>query len=98
MGDPQTKRTEPTPLPTDLFDRSQLITNPVELITYEVDAGFDRGKPDGAFYPHSSDDVSKLVRWAHEHGVPLIARGAGTGLSGARRARAWAALSSSFRR
>ena len=83
MGDPKTKSTEPTPLPTDLFDSSQLVTNPVELITYEVDAGFDRGKPDGALYPHSSQDVSKLVRWSHEYGVPLIARGAGTGLSGA---------------
>ena len=29
-------------LPTQLFDKRQLITNPVELITYEIDAGFDR--------------------------------------------------------
>ena len=83
MGDPKTKSTAPAPLPTELFDSRQLVTNPVELITYEVDAGFDRGKPDGAVYPHSSEDVSKLVRWSREHGVPLIARGAGTGLSGA---------------
>jgi len=70
------------PLPTQLFDKRQLITNPVELITYEIDAGFDRGKPDGVFYPNSAADVSRIMRWAHEHKVPLIARGAGTGLSG----------------
>ncbi len=69
-------------LPTQLFDKRQLITNPVELITYEIDAGFDRGKPDGVFYPNSAADVSRIMRWAHEHKVPLIARGAGTGLSG----------------
>lgn len=69
-------------LPTQLFDKRQLITNPTELITYEIDAGFDRGKPDGVFYPNSTADVSRIMRWGSEHQVPLIARGAGTGLSG----------------
>ena len=52
------------------------------LITFEVDAGFDRGRPDGVFFPDSTADVSRLVRWAAAHGTPLVARGAGTGLSG----------------
>ncbi len=69
-------------LPTQLFDKRQLITNPTELITYEVDAGFDRGKPDGVFYANSTADVSRIMQWAHQAKVPLIARGAGTGLSG----------------
>lgn len=67
---------------TKLFNKRQLTTNAVELITYEVDAGFDRGKPDGVFYPESTADVSRLIRWASEQRVPLVARGAGTGLSG----------------
>jgi D-lactate dehydrogenase (cytochrome) len=67
---------------TTLFKAHQLALNPVELITYEVDAGFDRGKPDGVFYPESVEDVSRLMRWAHETKTPLVARGAGTGLSG----------------
>lgn len=65
-----------------LFDKRQLITNPIELITYEVDAGFDRGRPDGVFYPQSAEEVSRVMQWASEHKIPLIARGAGTGLSG----------------
>ncbi len=65
-----------------LFNKRQLATDAVELITYEVDAGFDRGKPDGVFYPESTADVSRLMRWASEQGIPLVARGAGTGLSG----------------
>ncbi len=67
---------------TKLFHKRQLATDKVELITYEVDAGFDRGKPDGVFYPESTADVSRIMRWATEQRVPLIARGAGTGLSG----------------
>lgn len=67
---------------TELFHKRQLATDKVALITYEVDAGFDRGKPDGVFYPESTADVSRIMRWASEQRVPLIARGAGTGLSG----------------
>lgn len=65
-----------------LFDKRQVAFDPAALITYEVDAGYDRGRPDGVFFPESADDVARLMRWAAQHGVPLVARGAGTGLSG----------------
>jgi len=74
-------KTQLQPL-TSLFQKRQLAIDPVQLITYEVDAGFDRGKPDGVFYPESTEDVSRMMRWAGEQRVPLVARGAGTGLSG----------------
>ena len=67
---------------TTLFKKEQLALHPVELITYEVDAGFDRGKPDGVFFPESAAEVSRIMRWASETKTPLVARGAGTGLSG----------------
>jgi len=60
----------------------QIVTDPVELITYEVDAGLDRGKPAAVVLPHTTEDVVRLARWAAENNIPLIARGAGTGLSG----------------
>ena len=65
-----------------LFPKHQLTLNPVEMLTYEVDAGFDRGRPDGVFFPDSAHDVSKLMQWADGTNTPLVARGAGTGLSG----------------
>jgi D-lactate dehydrogenase (cytochrome) len=65
-----------------LFGKHQLTLDPVELLTYEVDAGFDRGHPAGVFFPESGQDVSRLMGWAAQHNVPLVARGAGTGLSG----------------
>ncbi|MEM7127991.1 MAG: FAD-linked oxidase C-terminal domain-containing protein [Chloroflexota bacterium] len=56
--------------------------DPIELITYEIDAGFDRGSADGIFFPESTEDVSQMMAWASETGTPLIARGGGTGLAG----------------
>ncbi|MBI5304854.1 MAG: FAD-binding protein [Chloroflexi bacterium] len=65
-----------------LLGKDQVTTRPVELITYETDAGIDRGKPEAVAFPQSPDDVVRLARWASEHNVALIGRGAGTGLSG----------------
>jgi D-lactate dehydrogenase (cytochrome) len=65
-----------------LFPKHKLTLNPVEMLTYEVDAGFDRGQPDGVFFPETSQDVSQLMQWADRTNTPLVARGAGTGLSG----------------
>jgi D-lactate dehydrogenase (cytochrome) len=60
----------------------QLITDPVSLLTYSGDAGLDRGQPEGVVFPHSTADVVQIARWSSEHHIPLVARGAGTGLSG----------------
>src|SRR5579859_5286453 len=65
-----------------LLQRGQVFTDTASLLTYEVDAGVDRGMPDGVALPHSARDVARIVCWAAEHAVPLVGRGAGTGLSG----------------
>jgi glycolate oxidase subunit GlcD len=67
---------------TTLLARGQVFTDSTSLISYEVDAGLDRGMPEGVVFPRSTDDVVRLVHWAAEYFVPLVARGAGTGLSG----------------
>ena len=66
----------------DLLPRDALITNPVELISYELDGSLGHGIPEAVALPSSEEQVLSVVRWASEHGVPLVARGAGTGLSG----------------
>ena len=58
------------------------MTDPVELITYEVDGGLDRGRPQAVAFPERVEDVVGLVGWAAGRRMPLVARGAGTGLSG----------------
>ena len=65
-----------------LLPKGQVFTDRATLIAYEVDAGMDKGMPEGVVFPRSTEEVMLIARWASEHGVPLVARGAGTGLSG----------------
>jgi glycolate oxidase subunit GlcD len=65
-----------------LLHKGQVFTDPASLITYELDAGLDRGAPEGLVFPQSAADVEQIVRWAAQQHIPLVARGAGTGLSG----------------
>jgi glycolate oxidase len=49
---------------------------------YEYDYGLDRAAPQLVALPRSAADVQVLVREAQTAGVPIVARGAGTGISG----------------
>ena len=49
---------------------------------YATDASIYEIVPDGVVFPKSSADVAAAVRACAKHGVPLTARGAGTGLAG----------------
>ncbi len=54
-----------------------------ELLLYEYDgSALDMAEPDVVVVPGSTADVATAVRIAGEAGWPIIARGAGTGLSG----------------
>ena len=66
----------------NVLAQGQVFTDATSLISYEVDAGLDRGRPEGVVFPHTAEDIVRIVRWAASHNVPLVARGAGTGLSG----------------
>lgn len=63
--------------------QSIIITEKETLLTYGYDgtAGFLE-IPSAVIFPKTVEEVSALVRVAYELGVPLIPRGAGTGLSG----------------
>src|SRR6266853_5822724 len=65
-----------------LLPKGQVFTDRASIVSYEVDAGMDRGMPEGIVFPRSTEDIVRIVRWATEHAIPLVARGAGTGLSG----------------
>jgi glycolate oxidase len=53
-----------------------------DVIMYEYDYGLDRGMPDLVALPRSTADVQAIVRAAQAAGVPIVPRGAGTGISG----------------
>src|SRR4051812_39159731 len=49
---------------------------------YSTDASIFEVEPLGAVAPADSNDVQTIVRYCHANKVPLIARGAGTGMAG----------------
>ncbi len=53
-----------------------------DLALYEYDGGQDRHPPDVVVFPHTAAEVGALVRIASQFGMPIVGRGAGTGLSG----------------
>jgi glycolate oxidase len=55
----------------------------VDLLAYDCD-GFTIHKhlPKAVVFPKNTEEVSKLVKYCSENGLPFLARGAGTGLSG----------------
>jgi glycolate oxidase len=53
-----------------------------DLVVYEYDGSVDKAMPAAVVLPSSTSEVSKVVAIAARHGVPVVARGAGTGLSG----------------
>src|SRR5882724_2945040 len=55
---------------------------PADLTLYKYDGGVDKHAPDLVAFPRSTEDVSALVKLAREFDVPIVGRGAGTGLSG----------------
>jgi glycolate oxidase len=65
------------------LDPAQVIDDRQELRTYECD-GLAQYKviPALVALPHSADEVAAVVRACAEAGVPFVARGSGTGLSG----------------
>src|SRR5476649_2637274 len=66
-----------------LLEPDQLITSPEELRTYECDGlTSHRVVPALVVLPQNAAQVQAVVRACNTHGVPFVARGAGTGLSG----------------
>ena len=53
-----------------------------DLIVFEYDGSVDRALPTAVVLPRTTAEVSGVVKTAGAHGVPVVARGAGTGLSG----------------
>lgn len=53
-----------------------------ELVPYSYDASMNVHRPDAAVWPESTEQVSAIVKFANEHHIAVVPRGAGTSLSG----------------
>ncbi|MCK4428579.1 MAG: FAD-binding oxidoreductase, partial [candidate division Zixibacteria bacterium] len=65
-----------------LFTKEQLFTSLEERLCYSYDATNKSFLPDAIVIPHSTEDVVKLMKYAHQHKIIVIPRGAGTGYTG----------------
>jgi glycolate oxidase len=63
---------------------SRLLTDVDVLEAYRRDEArlVEPGRPLGVVLAHDVGDVQATLRWATRHRIPIVARGAGTGLSG----------------
>ena len=58
-----------------------------DLMLYEFDGSVEKARPELVVFPRTTEDVSSIVRLAARYEVPIVGRGAGTGLSGGALAR-----------
>jgi glycolate oxidase len=66
-----------------LLGAESVVTEPEQLRVYDCDGltGW-RAQPSIVVLPGSTEEVQATVRFCHREGIPFVARGAGTGLSG----------------
>lgn len=65
-----------------LLGITHVLHTPYDIALYEYDASIDHAQPDIVVFPADSQDVAKIVNLANRYQVPVVPRGAGTGLSG----------------
>jgi glycolate oxidase len=70
-----------------LLGPSSVLHRPEDLLLYEYDGSIEKGRPNLVVFPTTTDQVSRIVKIAAEYNLPIVGRGAGTGLSGGALAR-----------
>ncbi|OBG78879.1 FAD-linked oxidase [Mycobacterium sp. E2462] len=68
----------------DDLPEGMVVTDPAVTEGYRQDRAFDpsAGKPLAVVRPRRTEEVQTVLRWATAHRVPVVTRGAGSGLSG----------------
>ncbi len=67
---------------TALLGDDRVRDHPLDQHLFAKDAGLRRGGAPIVVFPESSDEVAAVVKIARAHRMPIVARGAGTGLAG----------------
>src|SRR5512139_1581120 len=68
---------------SEIVGAGRVITDPVELRTYECDGlTHHRATPGIVVLPDTAEQIAAIVRECAAAGIPFVARGSGTGLSG----------------
>jgi glycolate oxidase len=70
-----------------LLGSQNVLESELDLMLYEFDGSVEKARPDLVVFPHTTAQASQLVKLAARYQVPIVGRGAGTGLSGGALAR-----------
>ncbi|GCE20992.1 FAD-binding protein [Dictyobacter kobayashii] len=62
--------------------KAHVLHTPYDVALYEYDASIERARPDIVVLPSNNQEVAAIVKIASRYQVPVVPRGAGTGLSG----------------
>ncbi len=62
--------------------RRNVLTKPADLLLYSYDSSTAVGQPEAVVFPGSTEEVARVVGVCAQRGIPFVARGAGTNLSG----------------
>jgi FAD/FMN-containing dehydrogenase/Fe-S oxidoreductase len=62
--------------------KGEVLTDELSCLLYATDASIFEVRPAGVVVPRDEEDVQALVRYAGEHELSLVPRGAGTGVAG----------------
>ena len=65
-----------------IVGRDAVLDRPEDLMMYEYDGGIRKSTPGAVVFPRTTEQVSQIMRLASSAKVPVVGRGAGTGLSG----------------
>jgi len=90
LGQQRVYEARPLPSPSmslvsdleQLLGADRVLHEPVELYLYSKDASsLVRGQPNCVVFPRTTEEVAEIVKLAEVHSAPVVARGAGTGLT-----------------
>jgi len=65
-----------------LIGKEKVLGSDMQIKLYEYDAYLLRSQPDCIVLPTTTEDVAKVVKFANGNGIRVVARGAGTNLTG----------------
>ena len=54
----------------------------IDLVAYSYDGSYFSHRPDCAVWVDSTEQISQILQFANQEKIPVVPRGAGTGISG----------------
>lgn len=67
---------------TALLGKEKCLFSLEDRWTYSFDASREKALPDAVVFPSTTEDVCTVMRYAHDKRIPVVPRGAGSGLTG----------------